>query len=97
MCGCTVLAWQPLPHPVTIYTLTGGAMGRSTCKPGTFKTSVIVSKVELEYSTFISSGNVLNPHNLAPVVPDSLRDEKPSGTPPNAQTVVSADPLTFDC
>ena len=31
-CGCTVLAWQPLPHPVTLCTLVDGAMGGSTCE-----------------------------------------------------------------
>ena len=35
-CGCTVLAWQPLPHSATMYTIMGGAIDRSTCKPGTF-------------------------------------------------------------
>ena len=37
MRGCTVLAWQPLPHPATMYTLIGGAMGRFTCEPDMFK------------------------------------------------------------
>ena len=39
MCGCRVLAWQPLPHPATVYTLMGMAMDRFACEPGTLKTT----------------------------------------------------------
>ena len=42
MRGCTVLDWQPLPHPVTMYTLVGGAMDGSTCEQATFKKGLYI-------------------------------------------------------